>query len=535
MQDSTANVRVETKQVAKRAGIVMLGTLASRIAGAIRDPIIAASFSVASTDAFFVAFTIPNALRQLLGEGAASAAVIPVLVEVKERHGEARVKRFIQDLTGVATLVLLVVTVLGVLTAPFTVPLYAAGYLDDADKFALTVKLTRLCFPYLFFMGLTAIAMGVLHAHRHFFTPAFSPTLLNIALIGAAFLAPGITHTWGWEPITALCFGVLAGGVLQWIAHWPALAQRGLWMAPRFSIKDPAVSEVLKRLFPLLFGVGVYQLNVMISRLFASFLEDGAQSYLYYGQRLVEIPQGMAAIAIASAMMPSVAAFRSRNQTAEAAGLVQNALRMTLFIAIPSSLLLAFAAEPIVQLMFGRGAFVPHHVRETAHSLVWQALGIAPIAAVRTVVPAFHAWGDTRTPVLCSTANLIVFGLSAWGLVPFTSHIGIAIAVTLAGWVQLLLLLWRFNQRHQPLQLHAVGISLLRIILVSVAAGLALALVLHFGPFKWNLYRSAGPQILSFAVATCVGLAVLFAGLLTLCRQEVQELLTWILPRFRRK
>ncbi|MEO0324668.1 MAG: murein biosynthesis integral membrane protein MurJ [Myxococcota bacterium] len=382
----------ETAVVARRAGLLALGTLGSRIFGALRDAVIAATFAVAATDAFWLAFTLPNALRVLLGEGAVSAMVVPVFTETRERQGPEAARLLFARLAGTMLVVLAGVAALGVVAAPLLVRLYAAGF--DADTTAQAVTLTRWVFPYIALMGAAALATGALHASGRFTAPAFAPVLLNVAFIAAAFTLRDQAEALGLGTVGALALGALLGGALQLAALLPSLRGAGLLVRPRPAFGDPAVRVAFRRLAPLLAGLGVYQLNVLMSRQLASFLPAGSLSYLFYGQRLVEIPQGMFALAIGSAALPTLAARHARGDSEGARALLRYGLRLALFVAIPSSVALALLATPVVGALLGRGAYGAAEVAETARSLVFLAGGVWAVAAVRTIVPMFHALGS---------------------------------------------------------------------------------------------------------------------------------------------
>lgn len=488
---STAKGQNEAKKaegtgtIARRAGIVGAGTLTSRILGFARDIVFAAVFPTGLTDLFYVAFTIPNALRVLLGEGAVSAAVVPVFTEVRVKDGEAAARAYFARLTGLLLSVLATVTVLGIAFAPALVSVYATGYLVEApDKFEETVALTRVVFPYIFFMGLAALGMGGLNALRRFAVPAFAPALLNIALITAAFTLAGPAEALGLPPVGALAIGALIGGALQLIAQWPTQRAVGLLQWPRLSLRDPAVKKTLALMVPILAGFGVYQLNTMLGRTFLSFLGDGAQSYIWYGQRLVEIPQGMFALAIAGATLPTLSDLRQRGDLTRLRELFGYSLRLTLFLGIPSSVLLAVLAEPVVAVAFGRGAFERADVIETAASLRWQAMGVWAIASVRTVLPLYYAYNDTRTPVVASAINLVVFTGAALALMGFFSHVGVAMALSAAGIAQLLMLLGMLRRKVGSLGLRAVVASALKVAVASAAMGAACWGIAGFGTWS---------------------------------------------------
>ncbi len=463
----------ENQQVMRSASVVLGATLLSRILGAIRDPVVAALFSVGATDAFYVAFTIPNALRVLLGEGATSAAVIPVLVKIREHEGTERAQTFFRNLFAAALRVVIIVTIIGIVCAPWIVPLYAEGYHRDASKFQLTVELTRWCFPYIAYMGLTAITMGVLQASGTFFWPAFAPALLNITMIVCALTLTKPLAALGIAPIYSLCVAVILGGVIQLHTQLPLLKRHGYRASLAVDWRDPALRDVIKRLSPLLIGLGVYQVNIMLTRLFASYLPDGSQSYLYYGQRLVEVPQGMMALAIAAATTPSLAKLRAQDRAGEAKTLLADALSITFFVSMPALVILIMFAEPIVNVLFGHGAFKHHHVIETARNLQWQAGGIAAVSLVRSLVPAFHAWDDTRSPVVSSAINLVVFVATALWLMPSMQHVALAAATMFASGAQLMTLLVLFRVKHGALPWGSLSTKCMRVLFTSACMAAA--------------------------------------------------------------
>ena len=297
----------------------------------------AAAFPAEMTDMFVVAFTIPNALRGLLAEGAVSGALMPTYAEKRNAQGEEVAREFYSRFSGAMIILLALTTVLGVLAAPALVYLYAAGYADDPARFASTVSLTRYVFPYIFFMGLAALGMGALNLNKRFAVPALAPALLNVSQVLAPFVFTAPAIALGLPPVGALVLGALVGGLLQVVVQWPALARVGMLLRPRFALGDPAVREALGRMAPLTFGLGVYQVNVMLSRNLASGLVEGSQSYLNYGQRLVEIPQGMFAVAIASAALPTLADLRARGKLDELKRTFTYALRSALFVALPAT------------------------------------------------------------------------------------------------------------------------------------------------------------------------------------------------------
>jgi len=322
-------------------------------------------------------------------------------------------------------------------------------------------------------MGAAALGTGLLNAHQRFAVPALAPALLNVAFLVAPFVlvAPAIAA--GLPPIASLSIAAIIGGVLQMVAQWPALARLGAFSRPTIDFRDARVRRALTLLGPLAIGLGIYQVNVMLSRLFTSYLAAGAQSYLYYGQRLVEIPQGMFALAIASAALPTLADLRSRGKDDELKKVFAFALRSSLFIGVPSTVVLVALAEPIVSVLFQRGAFDRHDALETARSLAWQGAGVWAIACVRVVVPMFYAHGDTRTPLAGSAANLVSFVALALLLRGPMGHAGIAVAISAAGVVQLGVLLLLLRRKLGRLGLGVVATSALRVGAAAMAMGAA--------------------------------------------------------------
>jgi putative peptidoglycan lipid II flippase len=528
---SATSTETSGGEIVRRAGVVAAGTLSSRILGAVRDAVVAAVFALAATDAFWLAFTIPNALRVLLGEGAVSAAFVPVFTEVREREGAARAREFYRNLVGAMAVVLLFVTVVGVAGARWIVKAYAWGFQRDEALFETTVALTQILFPYIFLMGISALMMGALYASKRFAAPAFAPALLNVALIGAALLLAPVVVDLGWPAIYSLAVGALLGGLLQLLAQLPSLAKVHLAVRPRIGFSDVYVRKCVRLMLPLLAGLGVYQLNVLLSRLFASFLPTGSVSYLYYGQRLAEIPQGMFALAIASAALPSLSDAVARGNEIEAKRLFRHALRLSLFVAVPAGVALALLAEPAVTVFFGRGRYDAVAIQETARSFVWQAAGIWAVASVRTIVPMFHAHNDTRTPVLASGFNLVTFVALSAALMGPMQHAGLAAATTAAAVAQLVALLALLRWRTGPLGLAEVRGSLLRILGASAAMGAVVWAGARLG--RWELGGNDPTNLLVFAGTTLAGLVTYLAAARMLGAQELGDLRAAIARRAR--
>jgi putative peptidoglycan lipid II flippase len=468
-----AEGKSEREKLVGRAGVVGAGTLASRVLGFGRDMAIAALFTRAQTDAFAVALTIPNTLRQLLAEGAVSSAVVPVLSARLAKGGDAEGRAFFARARGISLLALLVVSVLGVLFAGPLTDLFAPGSHAIPGQFERTSNLTRLMFPYIFFMGTAALGMAALNAKKKFAVAAFAPGLFNVALIGAAFLLRAPLAERGIDPSIALAIGVLLGGVFQVIAQLPALRRIGYAGRPVFDFRDPHVREMLRRIVPMTFGLGIYYVDLTLSRRFLSELGEGAQSYFYWASRLCDFPQGIFVMALSTAALPSLATFAAKGDTEELAKTWAHGMRLSLFVAVPCSAALIALSEPIVVLLFQRGQFDAFAAHQTARALAWQGGAIFTVAAVRQLVPVFHSLGDTRTPVIVSALDLLAFIVLALLLRSPFGHVGVSMAVAGSSAVQMVLLFVGLKMRLGTIRGAELGSSTARIAAASVVAAAA--------------------------------------------------------------
>ena len=458
----------ERKAIARRAGIVGLGTLASRVLGLGRDVTLAASFSLAQTDAFWIAFTLPNAFRQLLAEGAVTSAVVPVLAKVREEEGEEAAKAFFARIRGLSILSLTVVTLLGVVFAEPLVRLFAGGFAARPGQLERTVALTRWVFPYLFFMGTAALGMAALYTHKRFVVASFAPALLNVAFIGASFGLPAWLAAQGRDPTLALAAAVLVGGLLQALAQVPSLRAIGYASRPRFDFADPRVRLVLQRIAPMALGLGIYYVDLVVCRRLLSGLGEGAQSYFAWAQRLCDFPQGIFVMALSAATLPSLATLEAKGDREELGRTVGFGVGLSLFVAVPVAVVFFTLADPIVVALFQRGRFDAGAAHETARALRLQGLGIVSVAAVRQLVPAFFAMGDTRTPVIVSALDLGALVLLSWLLLPVLGHVGVSAAVAGSSAVQMLLLAFLLRRR-----LPTIGDGLVRSVLCTALASAA--------------------------------------------------------------
>jgi len=473
----TDSTQLDHRKIAGDATTVAVGTFISRLLGLVRDQVIAAVFARAATDAFFVAFTIPNVLRQLVAEGAVQNAVLPVLASVRERDGEAAARRVFATMRGFSLLVLFGLTILGVIFAPQLVNLFAGGYRQIPGQFERTVRLTRWLFPYIFFMGTAALGVAALNVCRRFTVTSFAPALLNIAFVLCGLALPLWLQHRHEDPVLALAIAALIGGALQVVAQWPSLRAIGYFSWPRLALNDVAFREALHRMGPVLFGIGIYYVDVVLARRFLSELDVGSQSYFSWALRLCDFPQGIFVMALQSATLPSLSRLVARGELNAVAETFAFGMRLTLWITIAATIGAIALAEPLIVLIFQRGHFDSLAAHETARAFVAQAIGIWMVAAVRQLVGVYFALGDTKTPVVVAAIDLVAFIISAKMLLPSLGHVGVGLAVSIASLVQMLLL-WMGLAKRLP-QMHTKRIvqSMLKTAAIAGAAAIVARLV----------------------------------------------------------
>lgn len=490
------------------AGWLGLLTLASRVLGMVRDMVIAALFAKATTDAFVVAFTIPNVLRRLLAEGSLTVAFIPVFTETRERQGDAAARELLNVTWTFLSAVLLVVSVVGVLAAPWLVHLFAAGFADEPARFDLAVRLTRVMFPYIFFVSLMALSMGVLNTLDHFTTPAVAPVLLNVMMIGTTAALWHPLRSAGYNPIYGLALGVILGGVAQLLLQLPGLARRGYFPKPRpgLALRHPGLRRVLRLMAPAVFGLALYQVNVIVARLLASFLDPGSVTYLYYSQRLMELPMGIFAVAVATAAMPALSRHAASGDMPRLKRVFADSVRLNYFIVLPATVGLLIVGEPLIAVIFERGRFTSAMTAETYRALVGFAVGLPAAAGVRLIVPVYYALGNSRTPVKIAAVSLVVFLGAGLALMGPLGHLGLALAISLATTVNFGLLLLGLRRRLGRLGLRAVARSLAKATGASVAmAGVA------WGLTHW-LLTGASASSSATRVAALLGVVIVSAA-----------------------
>ncbi|MDE1547056.1 murein biosynthesis integral membrane protein MurJ [Dechloromonas agitata] len=408
-------------------------TLLSRILGFVRDFVIARAFGAGmATDAFFVAFKLPNLLRRMFAEGAFSQAFVPILGEYKNKRSEEETRTLVDHVASLLSMVLFAVTAIGIAAAPLLVWISAPGFSADAGKFELTVTLTRITFPYILFMSLVALAGGLLNSWSRFALPAFTPVLLNIAFIAMAlFAAPYFD-----PPVLALAWAVFIGGLLQMAIQIPALKKIAMLPRPtlnwRAAWADPGVRRIATLMGPALIGVSVSQVSLLINTIFASFLTTGSVSWLYYADRLMEFPSGMLGAALGTILLPSLSRYHASENHVEYGKLLDWGLRLTLLLAAPAAVGLAILAVPLIATLFFHGAFSAEDVFRTREALVAYTIGLTGLILVKVLAPGFYARQNVRTPVRIALISLAATQVMNLAFIGWIGHAGLALSIGLA-------------------------------------------------------------------------------------------------------
>ena len=503
----------------KAASTVSLMTLLSRITGLAREQLVAATFGASAvTDAFNVAFRIPNLFRRLFAEGAFSQAFVPLLAASRERDGDVATHLLLNAVATVLAWTLLATCVVGVAGAPVLVWMMGSGL----ERFDTAVLLTRWMFPYIGFMSMVALAAAVLNTWKHFVVPAVTPVLLNLSVIAAAWwLAPHMPR-WGYDPIMALAVGVILGGLLQAVVQLPALAAIG--MLPRLRVapwhvaaawRHPGVKRVLQQMAPALLGVSVAQISLLINTQIASHVGVGAVSWLTYADRLMEFPTSLLGVAMGVVLLPQLSAAQARQDTAAFSGMVDWGLRLVLMLALPSALALLLFPVGLVSVLFHYGAFRAEDVAMTVLALRGYGVGLLGLVAIKVLAPAFFAKQDIRTPVKIAIGVLLATQAMNVVLVPWLGHAGLALSIGLGALVNAAFLLAGLLRSGTYLpQPGWLGFAL-RVLLANVVLGAALAAASHY--IDWVGLQSMWALRAAAVAGVLAGVALLYFALLAAC------------------
>ena len=424
-------------------------TFISRVLGFLRDVIIARIFGAGmATDAFFVAFRIPNLLRRLFAEGAFSQAFVPILAEYKNKRSLNETRQLIDHIASLLFLTLFIVTLVGVIAAPWIIYASAPGFASDSEKFGLTVDLLRITFPYIFFISLVSLAGGILNTYGKFYVPALTPALLNVSFIACAlWLTPHVE-----PPIVALAWAVFLGGALQLAFQIPYLFRLKLLPHIRFRSRDEGAWRVIKLMGPAVFGVSVGQISMLINTIFASLLITGSVSWLYYADRLMEFPAGLLGVALGTVLLPSLAKHYNSNSTDDYSRLLDWGLRLTVLLTLPAAFALALLSTPLITTLFHYGAFTEHDVYMTRDALIAYSVGLIGLILVKVLAPGFYARQNIKTPVKIAVITLVATQLMNLAFIVPLKHAGLALAIGLGACLNAGLLFYKLRSHniYQP-------------------------------------------------------------------------------------
>jgi putative peptidoglycan lipid II flippase len=517
----------EELQVARRAGVVGAATMLSRVLGLVREQVMAALFGAGfATDAFNVAFRIPNLLRDLFAEGAMSSAFVPTFTEYHERRGEAEAWALGRQLMVTLFSVLLAICLAGWVLTPWLVRLLAPGFVAIPGKLELTVQLTRTMLPFLPAVALAAAAMGMLNARGSFAVPALAPTMLNLGMVVFGVALMPVVERFGQPPILAMAFGVVIGGIGQFVCQLPALYEKGFRLRLELPRPHPGVRRVALLMAPAAIGLAATQLNLFVSTLIASLLQQGSVSWLWYAFRIMQLPIGVFGVALATVSMPALAKAAVNADMASLKSTLSATLRLVFLMTASAALWLGVMAVPVIALLYQHGRFGPFDTRQTAGALVMYCVGLPAFAAVGVLTRTFYALGDTRTPVQASFVSVALnLGLNLLFIGPLRGlglgHLGLALATSVTAIANLLQLAWYLRRRVGPLEGRRMLNTLWRVSVAAAFASLLCAVAL----------RLAGPHLpggwVGDALAVAGGLLLAFAtGYAGMKALRVEELAT---------
>ncbi len=457
-------------------------TMVSRVLGFVRDAIIARIFGAGMmTDAFFVAFKLPNLLRRIFAEGAFSQAFVPILAEYKSQQGDEATKTFIAYISGLLTLVLALVSVLGIIAAPIIIWLTAPGFTDTPDKFAITSSLLRITFPYIFFISLASLAGAILNTWNRFSVPAFAPTLLNISMILFSLFATPYFN----PPVLALAWAVIVGGILQLLYQLPHLKKIGMLVLPRVNLRDTGVWRVLKLMGPAILGVSVSQISLIINTIFASFLISGSVSWMYYADRLMELPSGVLGVALGTILLPSLAKSVANGDSVEYSRLMDWGLRLSLLLALPCAVALGILSKPLIVSLFQYGQFSSYDASMTQRALIAYSVGLAGLIIVKVLAPGFYSRQDIKTPVRIAIATLILTQLMNLLFIVPLQHAGLSLSIGLAACINAALLFWQLRKQNIYSPQPGWFLFIIKLIIAVVVMSLVLLLIMYIIP-TWD-------------------------------------------------
>jgi putative peptidoglycan lipid II flippase len=506
------------KSIIKSTGVVAFFTMLSRIMGLIRDMVISSIFGAnAFVDGFYVAFRIPNLFRRFVAEGCLTISFVPVYTEYLMTNNREESLKLAQKTLSMLILFLCAIVGLGIIFSPQIIHLFAYGF-DNSEQIALTINLNRLMFPYLFLISIVSFAMGYLNSHKYFFAPAFSPVLLNIGFITGALFIGRIFK----QPLYGLALGVILGGIMQFVLQIPYLIRAGFKMKFSIDFSHPGIRSIFKMMLPALFGIAVYQINILMSTMLASMLPEGSISYLYYSDRLTEIVLGVFVVSLGNVLLPELSGFAATKNFSKIRDLYLSSVKAVLFICIPACIALMSAGLPIVSVLFKRGNFSASDAEMTFKALFYASLGIPSISILRITVPAFYSLKDTKTPVFTSFLSFIINIGSGYFLMQTSlKHGGLTLGLSIASTVQMLILVIAMQKK-----IGSIGAGQLILpVLKYLFSGIIMALFIYFIGLKINWFNDAFLKRLVFLIIIIItGLAVYFLTCFLLRVKEIDIL-----------
>ncbi|WWO98635.1 MAG: murein biosynthesis integral membrane protein MurJ [Candidatus Dasytiphilus stammeri] len=474
----------------KSVAFVSTITCISRILGFARDSIIAAVFGVGmETDAFFVAFKFPNLLRRIFAEGAFSQAFVPILAEYKNKRGKTPTQLLISWISGMLILILVIITIGGVLAAPWIILVTAPGFTHSYDKFALTSSLLRITFSYIFLISLASMAGAILNMWNVFLIPAFAPTLLNITMIiSALYVSPYFNR-----PILALAWAVLIGGLLQLIYQLPFLKKIGMLVLPRINLYDIGVWRVWKKMVPAVIGVSASQLSLIINTIFASFFVSGSISWMYYADRVMEFPSGVLGVTLGTILLPYLT--KTYHEHNEYSMLLDRGLRICLILAVPSAVALGILAHPLIIVLFQYRKFTAFDTFMTQQILGSYAIGLIGIMLVKVLATAFYSHQDIKTPVKIAIVTLLISQLINFLFLGPLKQVGLSLSVSISACLNSIFLYWKLREKKYYIPQPGWGMFLIRLIMAVLIMAIGLLVIINLMPnwqkgiILWRLLR----------------------------------------------
>jgi putative peptidoglycan lipid II flippase len=515
----------------KSASTVSLWTLASRITGFARETLIASVFGAnALTDAFNVAFRIPNLFRRLFAEGAFAQAFVPVLASTRAEQGDDATRVLIDKVASVLLMAVVTLSLLGVLAAPWLVWAMASGLQQSVQGMDTAINLTRLMFPYIAFMSMVALSAGILNTWRRFAVPAATPVLLNVCMISAALWGAPWLATQGIAPIYAMAGGVMLGGALQLAVQLPAL--RRLGVLPRLGLlpqslkaawQDAGTRRILSLMAPALLGVGVAQLSLIINTQIASHLTPGSVSWISYADRLMEFPIALLGVALGAVLMPQLASAQANRDADAYSAMLDWGLRLVVVLAWPCAVALLVFAQPLVAVLYHYGAFTDRDVAQTTLALMGYGVGVLGLVAIKVLAPGFFAKQDTRTPVKIAVVVLVFTQVMNFLLVPYLAHAALTLSIGLGALLNALWLLIGLRRNRSFVAKAGWGLLLLRVLLASVAMG---ALLFYAaGHWDWTALRATPWRRIGLMAGVLGGCAVVYFATLRGLGMDIRALL----------